>query len=68
MVSTRWQRKRNGRPLLLFGLEMGLGEEIRRHLYNGYGLKCVERVTVICCAAAATSHCAIRLLLGCYAD
>lgn len=40
MVSQRWQRKRDGGPLLLFGLKMGLDEtteEICRHLYNGYG-------------------------------
>jgi len=60
MVSARCQRKRDERPLLLFGLEMGLGEEIRRHLYNGTGLKGVERVTVICCAAAASRNQSLR--------
>ena len=51
--------------MLLFGLKMGLDREIRQHLYNGYGpLKCVKRVTAICCAAAATrpGHCASKIL------
>jgi len=48
MVSAGCQRKRDGRPLLLFGLEMGLGKEIRRHLYNGSGLN-VERDSHLLC-------------------